>query len=175
MKKLLLVITLIVTTTLITRAQAINPTNFLKLFSYANSEDPMGKIHTGLISLSENWRLIGHDTEEGRLTVTWHYKFPNEQNPSAEFYMTSVVIQGKIRHKITYNFLSQDIFQRYITAVSGLDQIKVTHSNIEDDGSSLMIYETPTNAFTFKINPIELQVLGKTVTRSYGVELYYLK
>lgn len=167
----LLAIVLIVA--LHTNAQTINPTLFLKLFSLTNYEGPVTNINKALTGLSGNWRLIGYDEESGVIDTKWHYKAPSQTLTIAEFFMTSTDILGKLRHKVAYNFLDQELYKSYLTKVSTLDGTKVAHTSIEDDGSTLTIYETANMAFVFRIRPVELTLFGRQFTRSYTVELYY--
>ncbi len=172
MKKLSLLVYLLVLA-LATNAQTIHPTLFLKLFTLTNYDGPVTNINKALTGLSGNWRLIGYDEDGGVLDTKWQYKAPSQTVPIAEFFMTSTDILGKLRHKIAYNFLDQELYKSYMTKVSTLDGTKVTHSSIEDDGSTLTIYETANTAFVFRIRRVELTLYGRQFTRSYTVELYY--
>lgn len=173
MKQYLLLLSLLLGITLSGKSQTIHPTLFLKLFTLTNYEGPVTNINKALTSLSGNWRLIGYDEDGGILETKWHYKAASQTVPIAEFFMTTTDIFGKLRYKVAYNFLDQELYNSYMTKVSTLDGTKVTHSSIEDDGSTLTIYETANTAFIFRIRPVELTHYGRQFTRSYTVELYY--
>lgn len=159
--------------TSLSKSQTIHPTLFLKLFTLTNHDGPVTNINKALKGLSGTWRLIGYEEVNGVVDTKWQYKAQSQTIPSAEFFMTSTDILGKLRHKVAYNFLDKALYQTYLTKISTLEGAKVAHTSIEDDGSTLTIYETSNTVFVFRIHPVDLQLYGVKVTRSYTVELYY--
>lgn len=170
MKTLLISIALSFLTS-VSKAQSISEVNFLKLFEYA-TENSAKKINNALKYLSPNWQLNTAQSESGK-KLKWEYKLSTSSSPSAEFYLAALTTDKNVEfNKIAYVFLSEALFKRYISSVADLDDCEIVYSNIEKGGEKKTIYQNPHTVFIFREIPINRIVEGKTLYKSYSIEMH---